>query len=346
MPNKEVLNVSPQKTIKNPYSMKQFKKLIPVIAAFLFAVPVLGQTAGAGVVAEDITMPPIEQAAPILPFVATASGSAISSYTLETIPSSTEGVLNINMNGNLVPMSEGMMLTPDLVNSLSFTPDPTFTGDVVFTYSATDENGFSSNIANYTIPVVGAQAIILPINLLSFTGNLDNRKARLFWETAQENNSSYFEIQRSTDGNTFETIATTTAKGNCATVSRYQENDDLYFYHLKKVYYRLKMVSVDGSYTFSKTVALQLDAETKSAVKAWPLPFVNNLTISYNSAATETVKICVRSVNGAIVSSSSSSVKQGNNIIYFNQAQSIPAGTYLLTISNGSTSETIKVIKN
>lgn len=294
--------------------------------------------------AQNITMTPIVQASSILPFVATAVNNNIAAYIFETVPAASQGVVNIDMNGEPMAVTEGMMLTPDMINSLSFAPVSTFTGNVVFTYSATDENSLSSNIATYTIPVVGEQPVILPIRLLQFTGTASNKKAQLNWQTTQENNSSYFELQRSTDGNNFETIATATAKGS--TINDYEHTDDLFFYTYQTVYYRVKMVAVDGSFQFSQVVILQLNTTTKNNVKAWPLPFTSNLNVSYNSELNEAVKISIHSINGAAVITTGIIVKKGNNLINLHQAQSIPAGTYLLTISSSTKAETIKVIKN
>lgn len=294
-------------------------------------------------VALDIKMAPIVQATVILPFAATATNSNISSFTVETVPAANEGVLSIDMNGVPMPVSQGMMLSPDLASSITFTPAASFSGDVVFTYSATDENSLISNVAQYTIPVVGEQ-IVLPITLLNFSGSMANRKAQLQWQTKQENNSSYFELQRSTDGKSFETIATITAKGNAR--NDYQQADDLFFYNFTTVYYRIKMVSNNGDFKYSGQVMLQAGAEVKASIKVWPLPFSSNLNIAYSSDRDESVKITISSVNGATILSSGSLVKKGNNNINFNQAQSIPAGTYLLTISNGTTAQTIKVIKH
>jgi hypothetical protein len=342
--------------------MKQFKKILFTIAAAIAVASVNTAVAGTSnynhyntaahqhsfdtnPVATDITMTPIVQASPILPFAATAINGSISSYTVVTVPPASEGVLTIDMNGTPMPISEGMMLSADLVNSITFTPDPSFTGDVVFTYSATDENSLTSNVASYTIPVVAKPPVILPVSLLNFTGNINNKKAQLQWQTTQENNSSYFELQRSEDGKSFETIATVTAKGNTS-INNYQHTDDLFFYNYKTVYYRIKMVDSNGKFKYSGIVILELDATVKGSIKAWPLPFSSNLNIAYNSETDETVKITMHSVNGATVITGSSIVNKGNNNITFNQAQSIPPGTYLLTISSSTKAQTIKVIKN
>lgn len=296
-------------------------------------------------VAYDITMSPLVQPSLILPFKASSGASNIAAFTVQTIPQPFQGILSIDMNGILMPVSEGMMLTADLAANLVFTPDTAYTGTVIFTYSASDDDGLSSNIASYTIPVIGKQQVILPISLLNFNGVAENKKVQLYWQTEHEGNSSYFELQRSADGNNFETIATVTAKGNTATASHYQNTDDLFFYTYKTVYYRLKMVDINGGFKYSPAVMIQFGTTTKANVKAWPLPFNSNLNVEYNSDAKEMVKITIRSVNGSMVMSMNNNVKKGSNIISLYQAQTIPAGTYLLTISNGTNAETIKVIK-
>ncbi|MBL0355994.1 MAG: T9SS type A sorting domain-containing protein [Chitinophagaceae bacterium] len=320
--------------------MKLITKVLIAIAAIFTTSIGNAQTP----TAHNVFMTPIVQASPIIPFDVTLANSAISSYTIETTPDASEGVLSININALVIPVSTGMMITPDLVYNLAFTPNPTFTGEVVFTYSATDESSNVSNVAKYTIPVVAQQPVILPISLLNFTGSEAGKKVQLYWQTSNEINSSYFELQKSTDGNNFETFATTTAKGN-TTINNYQGTDDLFFYHYKTIYYRLKMVDINGTYKYSTIVMITLDVAVKNSIKAWPLPFTNNLNIAYTSDTDETVKISIHSINGAAVTTISSNVKKGNNVINLNQAQSILPGTYLLTISNSTKAQTIKVIK-
>lgn len=296
-------------------------------------------------VAYDITMSPLVQTSSILPFKASSSNSNIAAFTVQTIPQDFQGILSLDMHGILMPVSEGMMLTTDLAESLVFTPDTAYTGTVTFTYSASDEDGYYSNIASYTIPVIKKPIAILPISLLNFAAAAENKKVQLYWQTEQEGNSSYFELQRSTDGNNFEAIATVTAKGNTATANNYQNTDDLFFYTCQTVYYRLKMVDINGGFKYSGAVTVQLGTITKTNVKAWPLPFTSNLNVEYTSDVKEVVKITIRSVNGSTVMRMDNAVKKGTNTISLYQAQTIPAGTYLLTLSNGTKAETIKVIK-
>ncbi len=295
--------------------------------------------------AYNITMPSLVQASALLPLQASSPVSNISMFTIISVPSDGQGTLYINMNGSLMPVTEGMMLTADLAGSLYFSPDASYNGNVIFTYSASDEEGNISNIASYTIPVAGVPAPVLPVTLLHFFASLNNKNVSLQWQTTNEINSSYFEIQRSTDGNSFTTVATVSAKGNHSTITTYEANDDLFFYNYTIVHYRIKMVEINGSHKYSAVQTIKMERPAKSNIKVWPLPFSSTLNAAFNADKNETIKIKLVSVNGAVLINSTQAAKQGYNIIYLNQAQSIPSGTYLLVISNGEKTETVKVVK-
>lgn len=282
----------------------------------------------------------------ISPLDATAASGNIESYTIVSIPSASQGSLHLCNSGNCNPVVAGQVLTPAEINMLSFVPNPSYTGTIVFNYSATDSHNQLSNVATYTIPVTSTTHVVLPVNILSFTGNINNKLVQLNWQTSQENNSSYFEVQRSSIGSDFEPISTITAKGNIGTISTYQEKDDLFFYTGKVVYYRLKMVDTDGKYKFSKVLVIKPNtASTVNTLKVWPLPFTSQLTAGYSSELSGEITVNLTNMNGSRVASSSATVQKGYNSISINQAQTIPSGTYLLTITSNGKSESIKVVK-
>lgn len=295
--------------------------------------------------AYNITMPPLVQASALLPLQANSPVANISMFTIVSAPSTEQGTLYIDMNGTLMPVTDGMMLTADLAGSLYFSPDALYNGNVVFTYSASDEEGNISNIATYTIPVAGTPAPVLPVTLLHFVATLNNKNVTLQWQTTNETNTSYFEIQRSIDGNNFTTFATASAKGGNSVLNNYEVNDDLFFYNNTQVQYRIKMVDINSRFKYSPIQTIKVENQVKSNLKAWPLPFSSTLNVAFTADKSEIIKLKLVGVNGAVITNSSYTVKEGFNIIYLNQAQSIPSGTYLLVISNSKKTETVKVVK-
>ncbi|MGN6491297.1 MAG: polysaccharide lyase family 8 super-sandwich domain-containing protein [Agriterribacter sp.] len=93
----------------------------------------------------------------------------------------------------------------------------------------------------------------LPIILTEFKVKANNQAhAVLEWTTAQEQNSKLFEIQRSTDGNQFSVVAIVAASEFSSTATSYTYSDpDAASLGRNTVYYRLKLIDADGSFTYS-----------------------------------------------------------------------------------------------
>ncbi|MGB3006017.1 MAG: T9SS type A sorting domain-containing protein, partial [Chitinophagaceae bacterium] len=82
-----------------------------------------------------------------------------------------------------------------------------------------------------------------------------NGQVQLHWATANESNSSHFEIERSMNGRIFTKIGEVDSRGNSMVQQRY-EFADLYPFFGKN-YYRLRQVDIDGHAVYSYMVAIQ-----------------------------------------------------------------------------------------
>ncbi len=111
---------------------------------------------------------------------------------------------------------------------------------------------------------------ILPIMLSSFNGYWQNKWAVLKWTTQMESNNRVFEVQRSTDGRRFATIATVMGAGNSQVLRHYQYNDESAASVNGLLYYRLKQVDFDGQSTLSQVVLLK--NENNTIFTAYPNP--------------------------------------------------------------------------
>jgi hypothetical protein len=91
---------------------------------------------------------------PIPTLNATDVDGTIASYTINTLPPVTQGVLYYFNGTAYVPVTTGLVLTPAQAAGLRFDPTDGFIGTASFLYSATDNNGLvSASPATYTIPV-------------------------------------------------------------------------------------------------------------------------------------------------------------------------------------------------
>lgn len=92
---------------------------------------------------------------------------------------------------------------------------------------------------------------VLPLDLLSFSGNSDNGINKLAWKTANAVGFSRFELQRSADGNVFENIAVIPQHPLSGSYA-YDDEDPLQGIN----YYRLRMIDIDGRYKFSHVITV------------------------------------------------------------------------------------------
>lgn len=115
----------------------------------------------------------------------------------------------------------------------------------------------------------------LPLRLVSFTGNTsENSVVTLKWVTAEEENTSHFEVLRGSDGRTFRHVGTVSASGS--------GNHDYAFADSSpglNNYYRLRMIDLDGSFTYSRMISVT--AAQGKPVTVFPNPAHNLLTVDF-----------------------------------------------------------------
>ena len=105
----------------------------------------------------------------------------------------------------------------------------------------------------------------LPVELISFEGDVINDINVLKWTTASENNSDLFEIEWSTDGEQWRLIGDVKAAGNST------ESIDYYFTHEDYQngfnYYRLVQVDYNGEFEIFDPVYIDNSKRNKHIVK-------------------------------------------------------------------------------
>lgn len=120
---------------------------------------------------------------------------------------------------------------------------------------------------------------VLPLHLLSFDANKqENQSALLSWQTAHEEGTSHFVIERSADdARNFAPIGKLAAAGNSGAVLEYQFTDNEPVMGTTN-YYRLKMVDIDGAYSYS--MVRRVDFPTSQGyIKVYPNPANEHMNI-------------------------------------------------------------------
>ncbi|WP_315824253.1 T9SS type A sorting domain-containing protein [Paraflavitalea speifideaquila] len=173
----------------------------------------------------------------------------------------------------------------------------------------------------------------LPVRFTSFTGRIKDGKSFLSWATAEEQNNSYFEVQKSTTGSDFTAIGKVSPKGGV--YNQYDFTDATPSAGIN--YYRLKQVDVDGRSMYSKILTLRSNLD-KVEVKAGPNPFAGNINIYYQLEKAELLQIRLYDQGGRTVKQYTTRSGAGVNTFNITDVNSLPKGNYTLELSG----ETVK----
>lgn len=182
----------------------------------------------------------------------------------------------------------------------------------------------------------------LPVSLINFSAVANNLNVQLAWSTANETNSDYFNVERSTDGVNFSAIGKVGAAGGSSTVRNYAYADnDAYNQGVSQLYYRLKTVDKDGRSGYSKVVSVILNS-LPVTLKLYPNPAHDILEIQYNAPVKSSISIL--DLNGKRYYGSS--VEANTNGIHKVNVSNFPAGIFILKfVSDGNVTTQKLIIK-
>lgn len=176
-------------------------------------------------------------------------------------------------------------------------------------------------------------AAILPVNLSNFDAANDAGTVKLKWNASNEVGVSRYEVEKSSDGVSFQYLGSITA----SRANTYSFTDN----HLpgENNYYRIKMVDIDGSYKFSHIVSIR--GSFSLDIKTFPNPVRNNLLI-YHPKASGSVHIEVRDIRGLMLKYNKIPV---NSVATSIDMSSFSGGIYYITYKADNVTISKSVIK-
>jgi hypothetical protein len=183
----------------------------------------------------------------------------------------------------------------------------------------------------------------LPVELLSFSGNCENDQTELIWKTASENNSDYFEVLKSQDGENWRVINTQSAAGFSTTLQTYSYTE---LEKSNEAYYRLNQVDINGSNKLYDPVFIGCEG-IASQLTTYPNPSMEgfNILISDSKLVGESTLI-IRDAMGKIFLTKSISIESGLNLFPITSLE-LENGVYFISVEslNGH-SNIVKHLKN
>ena len=200
----------------------------------------------------------------------------------------------------------------------------------------------ASDCYNKTL-AVGNYWSVLPVNLISFQGNVNAKnKVSLQWKIGNNKTVDQFEVQRTYDGREFKTIGIVFG-------SEKIDIEDYMFYEtistFDKVMYRLKMIDKDGDIGYSKTLVFQNKATTNNSIKIFNNPVIDQLTFNYTVLISQIIDIKVYDMSGRLMMTNKVKGFEGNNMVSLPLTSTFKPSMYLLEVRNGADIQTAKFVK-
>jgi hypothetical protein len=186
----------------------------------------------------------------------------------------------------------------------------------------------------------------LPVFLLSFNAALNNNaKVQLDWITSSEKEASHFVVQRSVDGNDFDDEAVIfTEEGNTNLKREYNYADNISSVNSSLVYYRLKMVDMDGKYNYSEVEVIRLGKQQyQTTLLTYPNPAISQVRVTIPADwQNKTIAYSIYNLGGSLIKE-----KVNNNAGQtetFNISD-LPVGLYIVKAVNGNETTAQKFLK-
>lgn len=190
-----------------------------------------------------------------------------------------------------------------------------------------------SDFSNYALAYMKNGNQPLAASMVSFKGVCVDGYRNLAWTTATETNSHSFIIERSLNGQGFETYAEIPAFGNSNTEQHYTFTD--VDRDNSAAYYRLLEMDMEG--VISSLGSIHVDCEQNfesMAVDVYPNPTNGMINVNVFAAHTDIVTISILDISGQLIVSETNQVNRGGNLSTYNPG--LRAGVYIVQVQNDS----------
>jgi hypothetical protein len=167
----------------------------------------------------------------------------------------------------------------------------------------------------------------------------------LDWSSVNEYGVKQYELQRSNNGEVFNTIATR-KPANQNSVADYSYTDNT-IGSLPQLewYYRIKMTDVQGLVKYSRVVLLSKESVT-TAFKVLGNPFDSRITVTIKLNTNSQVLLNLYNANGVVIQKQQVNSTTGTNTVSIDNLSNLPSGWYVVEVVIGNRKFSQKLLKN
>jgi hypothetical protein len=185
------------------------------------------------------------------------------------------------------------------------------------------------------------RVIPVPVHLLAFDGAEKDGKVELKWRADNEQGFSHYVVEKSLDGENFIQVGQLPGKGSGAHDYSFADAD----LDASRYYYRLRMVDLDGSFSFSRMLTVKISFSKLVLHKLYPTIFSSILHVELSSPSRKVSEIVLVGMNGQTLIKKQFVLSSGFNHLPLSLPSSIPPGNYILCVNSGEERLQQKLVK-
>jgi trimeric autotransporter adhesin len=187
-----------------------------------------------------------------------------------------------------------------------------------------------SSFSPFSVGQVGSP---LPVQFTNVSASVNNRVVTIVWKTQNEQNIIHYEVEKSTNGVSFSSIATVAAQNILA--ASYNSVDAQPFAGAN--YYRIKSTGKNGEVKYTAIVKVNTDSKGKNEMVIYPNPVKNKIvTLQLTGVDADDYQVSIVNNNGQQVFTQKMGAIAGNKTITLALPQTITAGMYRLVVKGNS----------
>jgi hypothetical protein len=204
-------------------------------------------------------------------------------------------------------------------------------------------NAASAAANRFIVILVQAAPAPLPVNFVSIQASRTNIGNTVKWTVAGELNIRSYNLERSTDGRNFSTVANIAATTGSSLQKTYQLSDNIL--NSSTLFYRLRANELDGTYKYSAIVKVQASGKNPS-VNIYPNPVKNGLVnLALENEVAGRYHAVITTTTGAQVTQISWQHAGGSALQSIALPQNLSKGYYQLRLMKAdNTSTTLKFL--
>jgi hypothetical protein len=187
------------------------------------------------------------------------------------------------------------------------------------------------------IPNVG----VLPVRFTGFQARTGATRTELNWYVADNETGKQFEIERSSDGKNFYSVAVifSTSKSGSEEYSYHDATSEI------KTFYRIKLVDKNNKISYSNALAVGNSIKTSGNLSLNQNPVESYLVFQVKSFENSIASINIYNTSGIMVYSQKTNLTKDANSVAINLDGKVFPGLYVLEVKTQSDHNSVKFIK-